>query len=125
MNKIVVIITLVLFCIISISILSYVNPYSIIYMHGDSMGEDYDDIVVIDTSVDFSDLEDGDIIDFNNKCGTDVQHRLYYDDTRGYYYTKGDNNTVRDFGECYSNPIKPDEFNNQLRGKKVTGFKFS
>lgn len=107
----------------SIIIVLIYNPYSIRIIKGDSMGDDYYDIIVIDTSVTFDDLNDGDAISFQNKCGTNVHHRLVKSNANENWYTKGDNNTVYDIGYCYSNPVQPDEFDEQLTGRFVTGIR--
>lgn len=103
-------------------ILSYVNfMYSVRVISGDSMGAQYDDIVIVDTSVTWDDIDDGDIISFVNECGYSTHHRLVYDDINDNWKTQGDNTGMYDIGDCYQNPVKPDDFESKIIGKKVAG----
>lgn len=103
-------------------LLSYFSAgYSVRIITGDSMGSSYDDVVVVDTSVTWDDVSDGDVISFRNECGYTTHHRLVYDTNNNKWRTLGDKSGMYDIGDCYQNPIEPDSFEEKIIGKKVKG----
>jgi signal peptidase I len=117
---------IIILCVVVISALCVVagDGYKVRYITGDSMGEHYDDVVLVDSTVTWEELDNGDIISFKNECGESVHHRLVYNNYNNTWFTSGDNNRVYDIGKCYKNPIRDTEdFEDKIIGKKIAGFK--
>jgi len=112
---------------VTLLVLLLIHSNILIIAKGQSMGGSYGGIYIADPTVTTDDISDGDVIKFNNKCGQNVVHRLYYLNKSLYdngeiydgYKTKGDGNEIYDYGDCYGNHKSKDTID--LKAKIIFG----
>lgn len=127
-NKVILSAIILVPLLVSLLFLLLIHSNIIIIAKGQSMGGNLGGIYIANPAVDTDDIDDGDIVQFENNCGQDVVHRLHFSEESIYedgeildgWKTKGDGNSVYDFGKCYGTHKTKDTID--IKAKIIYGF---